>query len=110
MVKMLCSLCRNERNARPLDMEDPLFGSYVKLMRRLKLSRHSGSIGVCEACMPAYRKMQAAYLQKITLYGVLGLGFAAAYFYLTGSIMPSLIIGLFVFSLSLLHYCPPLKE
>lgn len=110
MVKMMCSLCKKEKKARPLDMDDLLFGSYVKLMRSLRLSKHTNPLGVCAECMPAYMEMQARYQQKIMFYGMLGFVFAAAYFYFTNNFIASLVIGAFVFSMAILNYCPPLKE
>jgi hypothetical protein len=109
MAKMLCSLCKNVKNAEPLDMEDAIFGIYVKLMRATGLSKQTGPLGVCKDCMAAYTKMQAVYNKKIAFYGVLGMVLAIVYFYLTSNVLASLLIGAFALSLALIHYCPPLK-
>ncbi|MDD5172109.1 MAG: hypothetical protein PHF60_03680, partial [Candidatus ainarchaeum sp.] len=69
MAKMLCSLCKKEKTAEPLDMDDPLFGNYVKLIRSLRLSKHRGPLGICASCMKDYRKIEARYQQKIFFYG-----------------------------------------
>jgi len=110
MAEIFCSLCRLMKEAQPLDMDDPLFSSYVRIMRKLGKSRHSGALGICPGCMPAYTKMESGFRKNVILYGALGLIFAIAYSIFTGAILLSLLIGLFFFSLALFSYCPPLKR
>lgn len=109
-MKLLCSLCGSTKEARPLDLDDLLFGNYVRTIRKLGLSRHTGKLGVCAACMKNYNRMLAEYRKKQVLFLVAGLLLAALYFTFTQNIIASLIVLLFVAALSLVSYCPPLKE
>jgi hypothetical protein len=110
MAKMLCSLCRGVKEAEPLDMDDFAFSKYVRLMRSLGISKHTGPLGVCKGCMPSYRKMEADFRKSLTLYGIAGAVFAITYFYFTSNFLISLVIGMLALSLSVFHYCPPLKQ
>lgn len=110
MRKIMCSLCRKTGSAARLDMDDPLFGSYVRVVRRLGLSRHTEDPGICGACMPKYLSIKAAYARKKLFYGALAVAFLFAYAYLTGNLLMALLLSLFICSLSLVSYCPPLKE
>jgi hypothetical protein len=110
MAKMLCSLCKNLKEATPLEMDDPIFSAYIAIMHATKLSKHAGPLGVCRECMPMYGKMQENYNKKIVFYGALGAVVVIVYFYFTNNIIASVLIGAFVFSLALPQYCPPLKE
>ena len=105
----VCSLCGKKKKTVPLDMEDLVFGSYVRLMRRLKLAKHSGDLGICKACMKKYLQMKKTHNSKIVLYSVAAVIFASLYFYFTGNIIFSIIMGLFILSWSSFSYCPPLK-
>jgi hypothetical protein len=96
--------------AKPFDMEDPLFRAYIWVMRTSGVSKHTGPVGVCAGCMPAYIKMKAAYRGKQAFLLGAGIVLAVIYFYLTQNAILSLALGVFTFSLSLLSYCPPLKE
>jgi len=110
MTKMLCSLCKKTKNAAALDMNDPLFGTYAGLLRKAGISKHKGALGVCAGCMQAYAKLYRVYQAKSALYLVFAIVVTILYFALTGNVIISLLIGLFLFSLSLFSYCPPLKK
>ncbi|MBN1169846.1 hypothetical protein JXA56_02385 [Candidatus Micrarchaeota archaeon] len=104
-----CSLCGKKKKTVPLDMEDPVFGAYVRLMRKLKLSKHSGDLGICKNCMKMYLLMKRTHNSKIVLYSVAAAISAIVYFYFTGNIFFSIIIGIFIVSWSVFSYCPPLR-
>jgi hypothetical protein len=110
MEQLRCSLCGKVGDATPLDMDDAVFGPYVRLLRKFGLSKHKDSLGVCKECMPKYTRMSQEYQKKIITYGILGAAFGIINFWLTKNILVSLIIAAFVFSLSLICYCPPLKK
>ena len=104
-----CSLCGKQKKVVPLDMEDPVFGRYVSLMRRLKLAKHKGNLGICKGCMKRYLMMRKTHNSKIVLYTVAAIIFASLYFYFTGNLFISIIMALFVISMSVFSYCPPLE-
>ena len=110
MARIFCSLCKSVKEAEPLDMDDFAFSKYVRLMRALRISKHKGKIGVCPDCMAQYGKMQADFRKSLTLYGIAGAVFAITYFYFTSNFLISLLIGMLAFSLSVFHYCPPMKK
>ena len=110
MAKMLCSLCRKTKNARPLDLDDVVFGAYVRIIRGARISKHKSPPGICAGCMPAYNAMLKAYQTKSALYLMAAVAAAAIYFALTTNILISLVIAAFIAALSLLSYCPPLKK
>lgn len=105
----MCSLCREMKEARPLDLSDPIFGSYVRLLRMSGISHHNEQLGICGDCYGKYQEMQKRYHQKQMAYLVLAVVFGALYLYLTQNPALSLLIALFMFSLSLFNYVPPLE-
>ena len=109
MGELLCSLCGKKVNARALDMDDIVFGNYVRLMRKIGISSHHVRLGICTACMPGYLKMQSTHQKNMMQYFILGVVFAAIYLVLTGSILSALIIAVSLSALSIFSYCPPLK-
>jgi len=109
MKSTFCSLCRKEKKTTPLDTRSMVFGSYIKAMRFLKFSKHIGEPGVCKGCMNKYKSMLSEYRKKQVIYGLLAVFFAAVYMWATGNIVLSLVIAVFVFSLSFFSYVPPLK-
>jgi len=108
--KMRCSLCRGIKEGYPLDMEDPVFGTYARIMRRSSLAKTTGEaeLGICKKCMPAYRKMEAEYRKKLVMNAMAAVLLGGAYLLLTSNIAISVLIAAVVISLSLLSYCPPL--
>ncbi len=107
---LFCSLCHKSTKAQPLDMDDTLFGNYIRLMRKLGISHHKGQLGVCSSCMPSYVAMQKKYSEKQILYILLAIVFGALYLYFTQNPALALLIALLVFSLSFFHYVPPMKR
>lgn len=103
--KMLCSLCKNDRECKNLDLDDIVYGTYLKFFKR-KFQTH----GICEKCMPDYEKIRAKHNEKLVLYGAIGLITCIFYFALTRNIAISIFILLFCTSFSFRYYCPPLKE
>jgi len=110
MARLLCSLCGTVKSAKPFDMNDPVFQAYVWVMRHFGISKHIGSLGVCDSCMPRYTRMMSGYRNKQAYLLTGGTVLAVLYFFLTQNAFLSLLLGAFIFSLSLLSYCPPLKE
>ncbi|MFH1221450.1 MAG: hypothetical protein V1492_00005 [Candidatus Micrarchaeota archaeon] len=110
MEKMKCSLCGKIGKATPLDMDDAFFSRYVAVMRALRLAKSTGSVGVCESCMPEYEKLNTAFQNKVINYTIVAAVIGALYFYLTSNALMSMLIALAVLSLSLFSYCPPLKK
>jgi len=110
MGKMLCSLCGNVSDAQALDLEDVVFGNYVKLMRRFGLSKHTGDIGICGSCMEKYERYRKLHQKRMILYGSLAVVFGVGYLCLTYNILITLFIVLLFLGLSLFSYCPPLQD
>lgn len=110
MADLRCSFCSKVGKARPLNMSDPIFGNYVRLMRRLKISSYKGPLGICEKCMPEYKKMQLAFQKKLITYTIAAIVLSVIYFRFTGNVLASMIIAVFIISLSLISYCPPLCD
>ena len=110
MAKLKCSLCGNVKEAEPLDMDDIVFGTYVKAMRRFGLSKSKGGLGICSSCMENYKKIAQNFQGKLMTYGFLAILFSVVYFYLTNNVLVSVLVALILFSFSLFSYCPPLKR
>ncbi|MBU1166626.1 hypothetical protein KKF81_06740 [Candidatus Micrarchaeota archaeon] len=110
MKEIRCSLCNTVKNSIPLDMNDLVFGNYVRIMRKAGISKHNDNLGVCPDCKTTYDKMNKEYQKKKMIYLTIGLGAGLLYLYFTSNILASLIIFLFVFGLSVFSYCPPLKK
>lgn len=110
MANLLCSLCGQTKPAAPLDMKDPVFGTYVRVLRRLGTSKSKDELGICSSCMPKYAKMMQDHQKKIAFYGVLAIVFGVLYLALVRNVLVSLVIAVLVFSFSLFSYCPPLKK
>jgi hypothetical protein len=91
-------------------MDDPVFGTYVRVLRRLGISKSDGELGICTSCMPKYARMTQEHQKKTVLYGVLALVFAVLYLVLVRNVLVSLAIAALVFSFSLFSYCPPLEK
>ncbi len=110
MARLLCSLCGIVKPAKPFDMDDPVFRAYIWIMRYSGISKHSERPGMCVGCMPEYMKMKASYQRKQAFLLGAAVILAVLYFYLTQNVVLALALGVLVFSLSFLSYCPPLKE
>ena len=110
MGKMLCSLCGNVSDAQALDMQDFVFGNYVRLVRKLGISKHKGELGICNSCMERYKKYREQHQKRIVLYGTLAVVLGVVYLYLTLNLLVTLAIVLMFLGLSSFSYCPPLKN
>jgi hypothetical protein len=110
MKKLPCSLCGEEKPAKPLSGDDPLFKLYIIVSKRLGIAKHDGHVGVCEDCMGSYLRMRAAYRKRTVTYFISALVISVLYLHFTGNIPISLLIGLAVMALTLLSYVPPLED
>jgi hypothetical protein len=110
MKELPCSLCSKKKKAAPLDMNDPIFGSYVKFMRRIGLSDKKENLGICNDCMPQYLQMEKEFKTKLINHSVIGIIIFGLFAYFTENIIIGALTGLFVIGLSLFSYCPPLKN
>jgi hypothetical protein len=110
MERMTCSLCGKKKESAELDMDDFVFGNYVKFMRGLGLSSHKGALGICKDDMADYQKIKKNHQSKMVLYGTLAVVFSIIYLYFTSNIIVSMIVILFVFGMSIFSYAPPLKK
>jgi predicted membrane protein len=60
--------------------------------------------------MPAYHRLKAAYQKKQIFLLVVAIILSMMYLYLTQNLLLSIALGIFVFLLSFLSYCPPLEK
>jgi len=108
----ICSLCRkNVSRGSELDEGDLVFSTYRKARALVGFAKFQGKhLAICKECLPEYKRMRKEYDTKKLSLGIMAVIVAIANFALTANAVFSLIIGLFVFSLSIFSYCPPLKE
>jgi Mn2+/Fe2+ NRAMP family transporter len=110
MKKLPCSLCGEEKPAKPLDSEHPVFRLYILISKRLGLSKYDGNVGVCEGCMEKYLKMRETYRKRTVTYFIAAIVLGVLYMYFTENILISLLIVVVVMAITLLSYVPPLKD